>query len=128
MAISFSVNGASSSPTLLGAYVAACQSSFGSSVGAVQYYIGNGLDKVNCSNGAWGVVGTIDHPVLIVSGVDSAASSSSYVSPDDEQVNAINALFPVVLTALALVWGGKRVFELLWSGVLNMRSPGGKDE
>lgn len=37
-------------------------------------------------------------------------------NPDVDQINAINALLPVVLAALASIWGAKRILALLNSG------------
>lgn len=53
---------------------------------------------------------------------------SGQSSSDADQVAAINSLLPAAITMLAVIWGARRVLDVIWSQVMASRPKSGDTE
>lgn len=68
----------------------------------------------NCLSSSWTTLSSIS-----VSSPDCVVSGPPLT--ETEQIQAINQLLPYALAFLAAIWGGKKVFDLLWGASFRPR-------
>lgn len=108
------------SPSVFERAYLACSSKY-SGVGNVGLFIQPDFSSIRggsayCYSSSLGNIGS---PVPISLSPDCVLSGPSLT--ETEQIQAINQFLPYALAFLAAIWGGKKVFDLLWGTAFRPR-------